>query len=54
MLSDGSPFSKSDPKTLKFPPSDHKYTEHPTYTGPHCALCGQPREAHQETALAVL
>ncbi len=25
---------------------DHKYTEHPTYSGPFCAMCSRPPEEH--------
>lgn len=30
----------------KFPPSEHPYVEHRTYTGPGCAMCGKDRAAH--------
>lgn len=32
---------------LRFPPSTHSYVTHHTYTGPDCAMCGQPETAHQ-------
>lgn len=28
--------------------SDHVYTEHPTYTGSHCAVCGKPKNRHKQ------
>jgi len=31
-----------------FNPTNHPYTEHLTYTGPGCCLCGKPREEHTE------
>ena len=36
----------TDPSFYK--PENHPYTEHPTYTGPGCCHCGQPREAHPQ------
>lgn len=26
--------------------TDHKYVEHPTYTGPGCAMCGKSMVEH--------
>jgi len=30
--------------------SDHQYTTHPTYTGPHCCVCRMREEMHVEAA----
>jgi len=34
---------------MKHPPENHQYTLHITYTGEHCALCGQPEDKHETT-----
>ena len=34
----------ADPEFFK--PENHPYTEHPTYTGPGCCICGKGRELH--------
>lgn len=28
-------------------PENHNYTEHKTYTGPGCAICGKAKELHK-------
>ncbi len=36
----------TDPNFYK--PENHLYTEHPTNTGPDCAVCGKPLEVHPQ------
>lgn len=33
-------------RPLRFPPTEHKFILHRTYTGQGCAMCGQPEGAH--------
>ena len=40
------------PKSLRFPPFEHPYTVHLTYTGTGCAMCGQPSESHVKGELS--
>jgi hypothetical protein len=35
-----------------FHPTNHRYVEHHTYTGPDCAICGQPEEFHVGAVLS--